>query len=706
MADSEGAGDCVASAFDSGSIGDEQLERPFHPPVPYPFPNAPTFQPADNVVHPPHSSGELKARPGLHFESPVFGPSAAETSDSKRAPEQPRRSVTPAKDDKQQFHGNGSELLQLLQGGPGRVKPTASTKVDATQDSGDSGEPSKKGSPSAVHGPTGSPRRHVVAPPQSPNDLLGRLWPALPSSSHTLFDGGSERKASARSFGVEVNEMSREVDGAKGIGACRLALPLNGYDYNDSNPRTNSASGRLQDYRGRYVNGEAEFEPGGDDFRGGVEVPVVQTPDAVLGVLLASALRAQSGGETSLKPYPKRHCWSRALLLLERPPQLRPAQWTAFLDLLEIPLKRKNFCFVRLDGTLSQRQREQVLKNFGNIPAVAPSSESRMWTIEHRSDEERIDQAIHRQRSKRKQRLIAGALTDEEVSSRLWRTVKELAIASQARLIPAASATSKAIASIPLVSAAGAARKPGRILEFRVSGVISHVAGSDSLIGSWKPRMNWAWMCRLPAAICYSIFSSGGGDEQLRSSSSDRTQQSQLTVPATALLLLEDLEEEEEKPADNVVHPPHSSGELKARPGLHFESPVFGPSAAETSDSKRAPEQPRRSVTPEKDDTPQFHGNGSELLQLLQGGPGRVKPTASTKVDATQDSGDSGEPSKKGSPSAVHGPIGSPRRHVVAPPQSPNDLLGRLWAALPSSSHTLFDGESERKTSAWIDHRL
>ncbi|EFJ06147.1 hypothetical protein SELMODRAFT_448888 [Selaginella moellendorffii] len=270
MADSEGAGDRVASAFDSGSIGDEQgswksamtwnppqvppslsaltattqaddelgvdvsspsgdlllqflksVERPFHPPVPYPFPNAPTFQPADNVVHPPHSSGELKARPGLHFESPVFGPSTAETSDSKRAPEQPRRSVTPAKDDKQQFHGNGSELLQLLQGGPGRVKPTASTKVDATRDSGDSGEPSKKGSPSAVHGPIGPPRRHVVSPPQSPNDLLGRLWAALPSSSHTLFDGESERKTSARSFGVEVNEMSREVDGG---GAAGFAL--------------------------------------------------------------------------------------------------------------------------------------------------------------------------------------------------------------------------------------------------------------------------------------------------------------------------------------------------------------------------------------------------------------------------------------------------------------------------------------------------
>ncbi|EFJ06146.1 hypothetical protein SELMODRAFT_448887 [Selaginella moellendorffii] len=373
-------------------------------------------------------------------------------------------------------------------------------------------------------------------------------------------------------------------------------------------------------------------------------------------------------------------------------------QWTAFLDLLEIPLKRKNFCFVRLDGTLSQRQREQVLKSFSNIPAVAPSSESRMWTIEHRSDEERIDQAIHRQKQDsveermqqvqaRKQRLIARALTDEEHRRLGTSTFRFL----------------------PMADSEGAGDRVA-------SG--DEQAGSDSLTWSWESAMTWnppqvpPSLSALTATtqaedelgvdvsspsgdLLLHFLKSGGGDEQLRSSSSYRTQQSHLTVPATALLLLEDLEEEE-KPADTVVHPPHSSGELKARPGLHFESPVFGPSAAETSDSKRAPEQPRRSVTHKQ----QFHGNGSELLQLLQGGSGRVKPTASTKVDATQDSGDSGEPSKKGSPSAVHGPIGPPRRHVVSPPQSPNDLLGRLWAALPSSGHTLFDGESKRKTSA------
>ncbi|KAG6528863.1 hypothetical protein ZIOFF_011055 [Zingiber officinale] len=40
------------------------------------------------------------------------------------------------------------------------------------------------------------------------------------------------------------------------------------------------------------------------------------------------------------------------------------SQWTGFLDLLEIPLSRHNFSFVRLDGTLNQQQRERVLCQF------------------------------------------------------------------------------------------------------------------------------------------------------------------------------------------------------------------------------------------------------------------------------------------------------------------------------------------------------
>ncbi|KAL6136145.1 hypothetical protein ACLB2K_061446 [Fragaria x ananassa] len=40
------------------------------------------------------------------------------------------------------------------------------------------------------------------------------------------------------------------------------------------------------------------------------------------------------------------------------------SQWTAFLDLLQISLSRSNIPFLRLDGTLSQQQREKVLKQF------------------------------------------------------------------------------------------------------------------------------------------------------------------------------------------------------------------------------------------------------------------------------------------------------------------------------------------------------
>ncbi|EFJ24758.1 hypothetical protein SELMODRAFT_414152 [Selaginella moellendorffii] len=142
------------------------------------------------------------------------------------------------------------------------------------------------------------------------------------------------------------------------------------------------------------------------------------------------------------------------------------SQWTAFLDLLEIPLKRKNFRFVRLDGTLSQHKREQVLKDFSNIPDVAvmlislkaggvglnltaasnaflmdpwwnPAVEEQAIMRIHRigqtqnvsikrfivkdSVEERMQQV-----QARKQRLIAGALTDEEVRSARIEELKML----------------------------------------------------------------------------------------------------------------------------------------------------------------------------------------------------------------------------------------------------------------------------------------
>ncbi|KAJ0976783.1 hypothetical protein J5N97_012257 [Dioscorea zingiberensis] len=58
--------------------------------------------------------------------------------------------------------------------------------------------------------------------------------------------------------------------------------------------------------------------------------------------------------------------------LLHELEKLRPScsksivfsQWTGFLDLLQIPLSRSNFKFVRLDGTSNQQQREKVISQF------------------------------------------------------------------------------------------------------------------------------------------------------------------------------------------------------------------------------------------------------------------------------------------------------------------------------------------------------
>ena len=46
------------------------------------------------------------------------------------------------------------------------------------------------------------------------------------------------------------------------------------------------------------------------------------------------------------------------------------SQWTSMLDLLEIPLKQAGFAFLRLDGSLSQKDRETVLKKFKNEAKV------------------------------------------------------------------------------------------------------------------------------------------------------------------------------------------------------------------------------------------------------------------------------------------------------------------------------------------------
>ncbi|KAI5069906.1 hypothetical protein GOP47_0014249 [Adiantum capillus-veneris] len=142
------------------------------------------------------------------------------------------------------------------------------------------------------------------------------------------------------------------------------------------------------------------------------------------------------------------------------------SQWTSFLDLLQIPLSRQNFRFVRLDGTLNQSQREKVIKDFSNNPKILvmlislkaggvginltaasnaflldpwwnPAVEEQAIMRIHRigqtkkvsikrfitknSVEERMQQV-----QARKQRMIAGALTDQEIRSARIEELKML----------------------------------------------------------------------------------------------------------------------------------------------------------------------------------------------------------------------------------------------------------------------------------------
>ncbi|XP_074312449.1 DNA repair protein RAD5A [Silene latifolia] len=142
------------------------------------------------------------------------------------------------------------------------------------------------------------------------------------------------------------------------------------------------------------------------------------------------------------------------------------SQWTAFLDLLEIPFARNNISFLRLDGTLNQQQRERVIKRFSeendimvllmslkaggvgiNLTAASNAFVLDPWW--NPAVEEQAVMRIHRigqtkavsikrfiikgtveERMEavqaRKQRLISGALTDQEVRSARIEELKML----------------------------------------------------------------------------------------------------------------------------------------------------------------------------------------------------------------------------------------------------------------------------------------
>ncbi|KAF6150384.1 hypothetical protein GIB67_034083 [Kingdonia uniflora] len=142
------------------------------------------------------------------------------------------------------------------------------------------------------------------------------------------------------------------------------------------------------------------------------------------------------------------------------------SQWTGFLDLLQIPLSRNNISFLRLDGTLSQQHREKVIKQFSeendilvllmslkaggvgiNLTAASNAFVLDPWW--NPAVEEQAVMRIHRigqtkrvaikrfivkgtveERMEavqaRKQRMIAGALTDQEVRTARIEELKML----------------------------------------------------------------------------------------------------------------------------------------------------------------------------------------------------------------------------------------------------------------------------------------
>ncbi|VFQ82783.1 unnamed protein product [Cuscuta campestris] len=142
------------------------------------------------------------------------------------------------------------------------------------------------------------------------------------------------------------------------------------------------------------------------------------------------------------------------------------SQWTAFLDLLQIALSRNGISFLRLDGTLNQQHREKVIKTFSeersvlvllvslkaggvglNLTAASNAFVLDPWW--NPAVEEQAVMRVHRigQTKKvtikrfivkgtveermeavqaRKQRMIAGALTDEEVRTARIKELKML----------------------------------------------------------------------------------------------------------------------------------------------------------------------------------------------------------------------------------------------------------------------------------------
>ncbi|RLM64296.1 hypothetical protein C2845_PM16G03140 [Panicum miliaceum] len=127
---------------------------------------------------------------------------------------------------------------------------------------------------------------------------------------------------------------------------------------------------------------------------------------------------------------------SKLILILEdlqkkREKSIVFSQFTSFFDLLEIPFNHKGMKFLRYDGRLSQKHKENVLKEFSESqdkldPWWNPAVEEQAVMRIHRFGQKRAVQVRRfivkdtveermQQVQVRKQRMISGALTDEEV---------------------------------------------------------------------------------------------------------------------------------------------------------------------------------------------------------------------------------------------------------------------------------------------------
>jgi SNF2 family DNA or RNA helicase len=97
----------------------------------------------------------------------------------------------------------------------------------------------------------------------------------------------------------------------------------------------------------------------GNNKRGGEAANAKKISSTKIDALLDCLIRLRN--RTTTNDAPDR-CMEKAIVF---------SQWTSMLDLLQEPLENHDFGFVRLDGTMTQAQREVSIQNFKTNPKVS-----------------------------------------------------------------------------------------------------------------------------------------------------------------------------------------------------------------------------------------------------------------------------------------------------------------------------------------------